>query len=339
MRDRDDELNGEKDGDDEVAEEDLVALHVIAAMLEVDGDDELAWAQREALAAVGDEALALKSRRENRERREVAERRARKRARREEDERAVREAAARVEAARRSQAAQEAAEARAQARARAERRERTRQQEEVRRTAQRQAEVRRPLLARPSPTVAASHPVTRVDRPSPPAVAERPTVAAARIARVEDTSEQRSTPVVALKEPERFLRTDGASLTGADLAGWRSRISLTQQAAADRLGVRQGTVSKAESKRGAALGPTDIQATPSDRAGHLLLNGKPAPRGPRTTSPLRWELVVTRELAYLDTIGVNNDAPSPSRAATKVNSAVAGLGPPPFPTVQPFHER
>lgn len=225
MRDPDDDLEGEDDGEDdredETAEEDLIALHAIAALLEVDGDpsglSELAWAHREALAAVSDEALALKSRREKRERREAAERRA-------------------------------------QAHARAERRERAQRQEEARRKAQRrpQVEERRPVPARPSPTVAASRPVTRVDRPSPLAVVPRPVVAAPVVARQEDTAEQRPAPVVASKEPDRFLQTKGALLTGADLTGWRSRLGLTQQGAADRLGVRQGTVSKAESKRGAA---------------------------------------------------------------------------------------
>jgi DNA-binding transcriptional regulator YiaG len=48
---------------------------------------------------------------------------------------------------------------------------------------------------------------------------------------------------------------DRPPLKGADLAAWRTRHGLTQQAAADRLGVRQGTVSKAEGRSGAALGP------------------------------------------------------------------------------------
>ncbi len=50
------------------------------------------------------------------------------------------------------------------------------------------------------------------------------------------------------------------TLTGADLASWRSRLGLTQQAAADRLGVRQGTISKSESKGGVKLGPTLLRA-------------------------------------------------------------------------------
>ena len=49
-------------------------------------------------------------------------------------------------------------------------------------------------------------------------------------------------------------------LTGADLASWRSRLGLTQQAAADRLGVRQGTISKSERKGRVKLGPTLLRA-------------------------------------------------------------------------------
>jgi DNA-binding transcriptional regulator YiaG len=44
-------------------------------------------------------------------------------------------------------------------------------------------------------------------------------------------------------------------LTGRDLAAWRASLGLTQQQAADRLGVRQGTVSKAEGRGEKALGP------------------------------------------------------------------------------------
>ena len=61
-------------------------------------------------------------------------------------------------------------------------------------------------------------------------------------------------------EPRRFPSADQRPLTGAELARWRSRLDLTQQAAADRLGVRQGTVSKAESRADAPLGPSLRQA-------------------------------------------------------------------------------
>lgn len=47
----------------------------------------------------------------------------------------------------------------------------------------------------------------------------------------------------------------GGELTGADLARWRAAAGLTQQAAADRLGVRQGTVSKAERRVTTLLRP------------------------------------------------------------------------------------
>ena len=53
---------------------------------------------------------------------------------------------------------------------------------------------------------------------------------------------------------------DVAPLTGADLAAWRKSLGLTQQAAADRLGVRQGTISKAEGRTNKPLGPTLHQA-------------------------------------------------------------------------------
>ena len=248
MRDRDDVA--------EAAEEDVIALHALAALLEVDGDDELAWAQREALAAVGNEALVLKGRREERERREAAERRARRRARqREEERRAAREEAARVEAVRREREARKAAEARA----RAERRERARRQEEVRREAVRRRRIeerRQAAAAGPSPTVE----TLRVDRPAPPAAASQSPATVAKVRPPKRDVEQRPVPPPVLKEPDRFLQAEQPPLTGADLADWRSRLGLTQQAAADRLGVRQGTISKAEGKRDAVLGPTLLAA-------------------------------------------------------------------------------
>jgi hypothetical protein len=254
MRDRDDE----HEDDGEAAEEDLVALQAIAALLDVEGDDELAWAQREALAAVGDEALALKARREKRERREAVERRARMQERREreerarlEEERAARDEAERVEAARQARAARRASEERARERAVAERRERARREEEARRKAQ-----RRPVEEmRPVPAPTAPRPAPPVERLPRPDVVARLPVVAPRVARPEPPAEKPFAPVTLVKEPERVHQVEDASLTGADLAGWRSRLGLTQQAAADRLGVRQGTVSKAEGKPRAALGP------------------------------------------------------------------------------------
>ncbi len=49
-------------------------------------------------------------------------------------------------------------------------------------------------------------------------------------------------------------------LTGTDLAAWRARHGLNQQAAAKRLGVGQGTISKAERKADKPLGPSVSQA-------------------------------------------------------------------------------
>ena len=252
MRDRDDEPQD----DGEAAEEDLVALHALAALLDVEGDGELAWARREALAAVGDEALALKARRKKRERREAAERLARLRERREqkerakqEDERAAREEAERVEGARRARAARRAAEERARERAMAERRERARREEAARRDSLRRVEVRRPA---PSPT---SRPAPPVERPPRPVVVARLPVAAPRVPLAMACAEKPAAPVALVKEPQRGHPVDDTALTGADLAAWRTRLALTQQAAADRLGVRQGTISKAEGKPRAALGP------------------------------------------------------------------------------------
>lgn len=256
MRDRDDKM----DGEDEAAEEDVIALHAIAAMLEVDGDDELAWAQREALAAIGNEALVLKARREEEDRRMAADRRARRRARRREEERrAAREEAARVETARRERAAREAEEARAQARIRTERRERARRQEEARRADLRRRRIeerRRAAPARHSPAVGTQPSTPRVDRSTPPEFEKRPT--GAKVQPRHDV-EHRSGSPPALKEPDRFHQAEQPPLTGTDLANWRSRLGLTQQAAADRLGVRQGTISKAEGRQYKALGPA-VQA-------------------------------------------------------------------------------
>lgn len=264
MRDRDDEYEGEDDGDEEVAEEDVIALNAIAAMLEVDGDDELAQAQREVLAALTDEAMALKARREAREERRAAERRDVKRARREEQERAEREEEARIEAARadaarRARAAQEVADARAQAQARADRQEGARREQEARQEVlrrQRSIEQRRAVQA---PSV---RPVAPPPRPMP---SEKHSEAHAPVpsrARAAESRPNRSDPPEAgvernepSKEPDRFLQDEPASLNGADLSAWRSRLGLTQQAAADRLGVRQGTVSKAESRGRSPLGP------------------------------------------------------------------------------------
>jgi len=81
----------------------------------------------------------------------------------------------------------------------------------------------------------------------------------AKVPRRQRDVEQAIASPAALKEPDRFHQAGQTPLTGADLRGWRSRLGLTQQAAADRLGVRQGTISKAEGRRDKALGPA-VQA-------------------------------------------------------------------------------
>jgi hypothetical protein len=101
--------------------------------------------------------------------------------------------------------------------------------EELERRARQEA---RPVRAAPRPAVP-----PRPPREQPPAAAPPPPRKPAPMAVV---------PIAAMPR----------QLTGADLAAWRSRRGLTQVAAAARLGVTQGTISKAESKPRRPLGPT-----------------------------------------------------------------------------------
>lgn len=238
--------------DDGIEDEEAVALRAVEAWLDVEGDDELAQASREALAAIAEEALAMK---EARERREAAARRAearRERERRAERERAdARERAERWEAERKARDARLAAVERAHARAQGERRVEavpapTGRQEAVRRAWE------RPVF--PARRVEAPPVVIAEDEPDDRDVddAEHGDDAAEVGREPFDASPAENTP----EEPHRFLIGEASpTLTGADLAAWRARHGLTQQAAADRLGVRQGTVSKAESRGAGALGP------------------------------------------------------------------------------------
>ena len=66
-----------------------------------------------------------------------------------------------------------------------------------------------------------------------------------------------------------MLSPTARPLTGADLARWRSSLGLTQQVAADRLGVRQGTISKAERRADAPLGPSLRQALADELAARV----------------------------------------------------------------------
>ena len=71
------------------------------------------------------------------------------------------------------------------------------------------------------------------------------------------TRHQPSAVVAAsMTAPPDAMDDGGPELAGADLAAWRKRLGLTQSAAADWLGVRQGTISKAEGRAARTLGAT-----------------------------------------------------------------------------------
>ena len=247
MNPHDDEWDEDDDG---IEDEEAIALRAAEAWLNVEGDDELAQASREALAAVAQEALAMK---EARERREAAARRAE--ARRERERRAERE--------------------RAEARERTERWEAERKARDARLAAVERAQGMRRVD--PSPASTGRQEAVRWGCERPVVPARRVEAAPVVITEDEpddgerdedlDDHEADNTPEVgweefeaspaedAPEEPNRVPWRDADVLTGADLAAWRARHGLTQQAAADRLGVRQGTVSKAESRGAGALGP------------------------------------------------------------------------------------
>ena len=113
--DEGDEIEADDDDDDG---EDLIAWNAIGAMLEIDGDSEVARESRAALSAISDSAMALKARRQAREQREALE---------QEAERERQEAVVRKEEERARREAQERAEQRAEA----ERRERARLAQEA----------------------------------------------------------------------------------------------------------------------------------------------------------------------------------------------------------------
>jgi DNA-binding transcriptional regulator YiaG len=69
----------------------------------------------------------------------------------------------------------------------------------------------------------------------------------------------------ARREAEQRRHREGQPpLTGADLSAWRKRLGLNQQAAALRLGVAQGTISKAERRGAKPLGPALQRALKSE---------------------------------------------------------------------------
>ncbi|MCB9759115.1 MAG: helix-turn-helix transcriptional regulator [Alphaproteobacteria bacterium] len=241
--------------DDDIEDEEAIALRAVEAWLDVEGDDELAQASREALSAIAQEALARK---EARERREATERRAeahRERERQAERERVeARERAERWEAERRARDARLAAVERAHARKQGERRVEavpapTGRREAVRRAWERPvlpARLVRKVEAPPVPVVEDEHDHREMGDD------EQSNGAAEAGWETFEASPTIDPP----EEPDRVLIDAAAPApTGADLAAWRVRHGLTQQAAADRLGVRQGTVSKAESRGAGTLGP------------------------------------------------------------------------------------
>jgi hypothetical protein len=211
------EQESEMDDFEESTDEDAIVLRAVEVLSEIDGDDELAHAQREVLAAVAQEAMALKKRRQERERQQRRdELYARREAERSRAAQRAREEAERVEAVRRARAAQ-AARVEAERRARA--RDEALRHEQARRARER--------TVPPAP------------RPEKPAVL----VVSGSISPLDPAGLPELPP-----------------LTGADLTAWRVRAGLTQQAAAEQLGIRQGTVSKAESRGLAVLGPALQQA-------------------------------------------------------------------------------
>ena len=258
-------------------EEDIIALRALATLLEVDGYDELAQAQREALAVVAQEAVALKQRRQERERQSANQRRiererrqaevlAKREAERIEADRRARQARERAERQEAEQAerARRAREAQQAARIESERQERARQEEarlaRVKREERRREEAKRASLQ----CSRAEHAHQRNVLPPP---ASRPVRVSC--ADIETTATPERSPVSApthrssegslpLRSADMQSDLSGAPLpplTGADLTSWRSHLGLTQQVAAERLGVRQGTISKAEHQPNALLGP------------------------------------------------------------------------------------
>lgn len=272
MEDRD-----ECDDEDEVSE-DQIALDAFDAFMDVEGDSDIAQASREALAAITESALALKASRQARERREALEQAA---------ERERQESLARKEEERTRREARQRAKRRAEQRARAQREDQARLEQEARRLAlererlrlqqeqyealRRNEEARNARRARPravanlEPKAAIRAPVTIQKKTARRhGVDDRRAVAPARREERPSTpaagSSKRVQPAPPISAPIP-AHTDGkATLTGADLASWRSRLGLTQTDAARRLGVGQGTISKAEAKGSVPLGPALLHA-------------------------------------------------------------------------------
>jgi len=277
--DDDDEAPEEDAGDEDDDEggEDEIALSAVRAWLDIEGDpsglSELAQAQREALVAIAEEALVMKAQREDRQRREAFSRKVAQREQQREQERAElarqhREAWEKEQARRqreeeyrvareqeverqRREDERRAAQERVEARARAERRAVERRAQEDRRVALER------VAAAPEPPRQAlgDDEIERLDDEADAAEEAPATEIGWEEFEVPAALDEQDDGAYEPKPiPSRPATTRPVALKGADLADWRKRRGLTQQAAADLLGVRQGTVSKAEGRRGAVLG-------------------------------------------------------------------------------------
>jgi DNA-binding transcriptional regulator YiaG len=264
--DDDDETSDDDESDEYDGVEDEIAARAVLAWDEVEGNHEIAQAAREALVLIAEAALEKKEDRRRREedvrRRRLARDRADQGARqaREQAERRAAQAraeeqarAARWQAELTAQKARQAAVERAHAQVQGERRvvapAGPRQRPATPTGAKRTPPAPRPVR-RPAPVPAPA----RVEPPVIAAPADEHDEADATVLTVNGFEAKQADPTP--EEPIRFLSLEqSAVLTGADLSAWRARLGLTQQAAADRLGVRQGTVSKAESRGDDVLGP------------------------------------------------------------------------------------
>ena len=223
-----------------IEDEDAVAARAVEAWWEITGDDELAQAAREALVAVAEEAQARKKRRVARERK----------------------------AARRGEAQAQAARERAARERRREAAERDARLAAVERNQRRRRAVER-RLPMAAPVAPAWSGYAHAERTPPRETdAGASPLRAAMMAAIDGHGEAERDDQLGesfeagvsgnqeAREPNAPTTTAPAArpLTGFDLAAWRARLGLTQQAAADRLGVTQGTISKGEGRRNTALG-------------------------------------------------------------------------------------
>ena len=105
------------------------------------------------------------------------------------------------------------------------------------------------------PTPAPSSTASR-EKPAPPSVQAPTPAAPPRVPQAAPAAiAMPATPPNASPPPHAQAAGAGPALMGADLAAFRRTAGLTQVAAAQRLGVTQGTISKAEGNPRTVLGP------------------------------------------------------------------------------------